>query len=182
MPVAGESAEVDDADQEESSSSGNSNEVSRPTKKSCQNMPEPTMTGENDPVHLETRRGEDTRALLSYLQWLRTRQLEWHNMQAVLVEEFRMAAVSATMQIMMLLQALNLVRGATSQKGLSERMTTNGCFRQKPQCELTAWWGKSSNTAMSLADAVQLEEEKQENDDNMPDERCRGWSLRLPDE
>ena len=71
----------------------------------------PVHPGENHLVHLEQRGGEVARSLLSYLQWLRTRQLEWHNMQAVLVEEIQITAISAAMQMMMLVQALNVARG-----------------------------------------------------------------------
>ena len=63
------------------------------------------------------RERESARAPLSYLQWLCTRQLEWHKMQAVLVEEFQKAAMNAAMQMMMLLQVLNVVRGSYLPEG-----------------------------------------------------------------
>ena len=74
-------------------------------------LPAPALTGETDPIHLVNRRSEVTRALLSYFQWLRTRQLEWHNMQTTLVEELQIAVTCAVMRVTMLAQAFNVARG-----------------------------------------------------------------------
>ena len=86
--TAGEDAE----DCEEESSS--SHNVSEDGEDGGRILPVLTLAGETGSLHLESRRSEITRALPSYMQWLRTRQFQWHNFQTLLVEEFQIATMS----------------------------------------------------------------------------------------
>ena len=62
-------------------------------------------------VQLERRRGEALRALLKYLDWLRG-DPQWRALQGPLIEELQAASLSASMQVVMLTQALCSCRGA----------------------------------------------------------------------
>ena len=54
-------------------------------------------------VQLQRRRGETSRALLSYLGWLRG-EPQWRALQGPLVEEVQAPSLSASMQVVMLAQ------------------------------------------------------------------------------
>ena len=56
-------------------------------------------------MQLERRRGETSRAMLSYMDWLRTHRTDWRTLQEPLVEELQAALLSALMQSCMLAQA-----------------------------------------------------------------------------
>ena len=57
-------------------------------------------------MQLEGRGGETSRAMLSYLDWLRTYRTYWRLLQGPLVEELQAAILSASLQSCMLAQPL----------------------------------------------------------------------------
>ena len=112
-------------------------------------LPIPVQDGEDDPMHLEQRRGEVLRSLLSYLRWMRTRPPQWRNMQTALVEGMQIAAMSATMQAAMLVQALNVARQNYVPETVDRDAGYEAVPPTRPQCEPIAWWGKSSSILTS---------------------------------
>ena len=76
-------------------------------------LPEPP-TGGNDVmslVQLEQKSGETARALVSYIQWLRTHQVFWHSVQGQIIDELHISLLSASIQVAMMSQALAAARG-----------------------------------------------------------------------
>ena len=86
---------------------------------------------------------------MSYLQWLHTRQLQWHSMQAALVEELHIAATSAMMQATMMMQAMNVARGIPKLLTPSGKKISGPSCHQRPHYEHIDWWRRSSNTVTS---------------------------------